>query len=52
MYTVDPYINSTLPTHELDNAFLGGESAMWSPYVYMCARVCENEYPTIPIGFW
>ena len=31
-YTVDPYKNSTLPTSELNAAFLGGESAMWSPY--------------------
>ena len=35
VYTVDPYTNSTLPKHELDKAFLGGESAMWSPYVCM-----------------
>ena len=32
VYTRDPYANSTLPTSELDRAFLGGESAMWSPY--------------------
>ena len=42
VYTVDPYTNSTLPTHELDDAFLGGESAMWSPYVILRSECyCE-----------